>query len=49
MDRFEIPLDIEDVKIEQVKFTQNDEIIGSSRVLVESDTTVYHLSVLNFL
>jgi transposase len=27
MDRFEIPLDIDDVKIEQVKFTQNNEII----------------------
>ena len=27
MDCFEIPLDIEDVKIEQVKFTQHDEII----------------------
>ena len=27
MDRFEIPLEIEDVKIEQVEFTQNNEII----------------------
>ena len=27
MDRFEIPLDIEDVKIERVEFTQNNEII----------------------
>ena len=27
MDRFEIPLDIEDVKIERVEFTQDNEII----------------------
>ena len=27
MDRFEIPLDIEDVKIERVEFTKNNEII----------------------
>ena len=27
MNRFEMPLDIEDVKIEAVEFTQNNEII----------------------
>ncbi len=29
MNRFEIPVDIEDVKIEAVEFTPNNEIIGS--------------------
>ncbi len=32
MDRFEMPLDIEDVKIEAVEFTPNNEIIITRRV-----------------
>jgi transposase len=35
MDRFEIPLDIEDVKIEAVEFTPNNEIIITVTSTVE--------------
>ena len=35
MDRFEIPLDIEDVKIEHVEFTPNNEIIITVTSTVE--------------
>ena len=36
MDHFEIPLDSEDVKIEQVEFTQNNEIIITVTSTLES-------------
>lgn len=36
MNRFEIPLDIENVKIERVEFTQNNEIIITVTSTLES-------------
>jgi len=40
MDRFEIPLDIEDVKIEAVEFTPNNEIIITVKSTVEGTIVI---------